>query len=200
MLPIFADRYSTMFAGRWVHLRRCANGDDRRLKEARALQRVARDPACCCRHRSGAAFPDGTRTVAPRCCHCVPVRRAAPGETLACIGGAYAVAPGRALAVAMGCYRLGVLAGIRRSRLAALAYGGLLYYPTPRQSLSHKGAAFIYTRIASELGCQDREVQAGSVSIDTDHWLLSPTGPSWHRSGTLLLGRSQCCLMALARC
>ena len=69
-----------------------------------------------------------------RCCHCVPVRRAAPGETLACIGGAYAVAPGRALAVAMGCYRLGVLAGIRRSRLAALAYGGLLYYPTPRQS------------------------------------------------------------------
>ena len=76
----------------------------------------------------------GTRTVAPRCCHCVPVRRAAPGETLACIGGAYAVAPGRALAVAMGCYRLGVLAGIRRSRLAALAYGGLLYYPTPRQS------------------------------------------------------------------
>ena len=88
----------------------------------------------------------GTRTVAPRCCHCVPVRRAAPGETLACIGDAYAVAPGRALAVAMGCYRLGVLAGIRRSRLAALAYGGLLYYPTPRQSLSHKGAAFIYTR------------------------------------------------------
>ena len=74
------------------------------------------------------------------------MRRAAPGETLACIGGAYAVAPGRALAVAMGCYRLGVLAGIRRSRLAALAYGGLLYYPTPRQSLSHKGAAFIYTR------------------------------------------------------
>ena len=63
----------------------------------------------------------GTRAVAPRCCHCVPVRRAAPGETLACIGGAYAVAPGRALAVAMGCYRLGVLAGIRRSRLAALA-------------------------------------------------------------------------------
>ena len=71
---------------------------------------------------------------------------------MACIGGAYAVAPGRALAVAMGCYRLGVLAGIRRSRLAALAYGGLLYYPTPRQSLSHTGAAFIYTRIASELG------------------------------------------------
>ena len=95
------------------------------------------------------------------------MRRAAPGETLACIGGAYAVAPGRALAVAMGCYRLGVLAGIRRSRLAALAYGGLLYYPTPRQSLSHEGAAFIYTRIASELACQDREVQAGSVSIDT---------------------------------
>ena len=109
----------------------------------------------------------GTRAVAPRCCNCVPVRRAAPGETLACIGDAYAVAPGRALAVAMGCYRLGVLAGIRRSRLAALAYGGLLYYPTPRQSLSHKGAAFIYTRIASELACQDREVQAGSVSIDT---------------------------------
>ena len=139
----------------------------------------------------------GTRTVAPRCCHCVPVRRAAPGETLACIGGAYAVAPGRALAVAMGCYRLGVLAGIRRSRLAALAYGGLLYYPTPRQSLSHKGAAFIYTRIASELACQDREVQAGSVSIDH---CLSSTGPSWQRSGTLLLGRSQRCLMALARC
>ena len=141
----------------------------------------------------------GTRAVAPRCCHCVPVRRAAPGETLACIGGAYAVAPGRALAVAMGCYRLGVLAGIRRSRLAALAYGGLLYYPTPRQSLSHEGAAFIYTRIASELACQDREVQAGSVS-PIDH-CLSSTGPSWQRSGTLLLGRSQCCLMmALARC
>ena len=46
-------------------------------------------------------------------------------------------------------------------------YGGLLYYPIPRQSLSHNGAAFIYTRIASELACQDREVQAGSVSIDT---------------------------------
>ena len=128
---------------------------------------MARDPACCSRHRFGAAIPRRDADRRSRCCHCVPVRRAAPGETLACIGGAYAVAPGRALAVAMGCYRLGVLAGIRRSRLAALAYGGLLYYPTPRQPLSHKGAAFIYTRIASELACQDREVQAGSVSIDT---------------------------------
>ena len=98
-------------------------------------------------------------------CPCAELR---PGKLwLALAAPIYAVAPGRALAVAMGCYRLGVLAGIRRSRLAALAYGGLLYYPTPRQSLSHKGAAFIYTRIASELACQDREVQAGSVSIDT---------------------------------
>ena len=55
---------------------------------------------------------------------------------MTCIGGAYAVAPGRALAVAMGCYRLGVLAGIRRSRLAALAYGGLLYYAGIREAVS----------------------------------------------------------------
>ena len=66
----------------------------------------------------------------------------------------------------MGCYRLGILA--RYSSLQARR--ACLWRPTKLSysyNLFPKRAAFIYTRIASELACQDRVVQAGSVSKDT---------------------------------
>ena len=86
----------------------------------------------------------GTRTVAPA------AARAAPGETLACIGGAYAVAPGRALAVA-----IRLLPARHTSRHSSLQARAFYWRPAKGLSYSYnlfpsKGGVHIH-QIALEL-------------------------------------------------
>ena len=130
----------------------------------------------CSRDRSGSAIPCRDANRRSRCTCWLPVRLAAPGYCSACIGGAYAVAPGRALAVA-----IRLLPARHTSRHSSLQARAFYWRPAKGLSYSYnlfpsKGGVHIH-QIALELAARIFCPGTGSVSIDTGSLSFFLQGP-----------------------